>query len=343
MLRSSPKQKLLITLGIVVPVAIFFVAHSAASWRPQLVAQQSDVINSWNRGSHFLQLSPDEKWLIAEDDDQRTSTLWDLTGKSKNRTLQGTDATFSGDSQLVATYDAPSQELYLSDSAHQKWHRHITEVMELSQMSFAPDNLRLQYRTGNPNGVDTNLGDLLVVGDLLVTLDAQTGKELSRKALKANIWQSQSLDQGEKIDPNAGQKISRINSDATKLIFSLHTSNSFDRWEAAPDGRHVWLSLAKFYRFDIRDAKTGHKLWSYSSNDINGGEFACYPLWDKDGKRLSTIENNTLVVRDSHTGKVLLSRKNNLPAPLKSWAFTHDRKTVYLMVRDGRIFRQRLK
>lgn len=93
--------------------------------------------------------------------------------------------------------------------------------------------------------------------------------------------------------------------------------------------------------FEVFDARTHRALWAHTAPGSISN--FCYPNFDESGKTVTIIENDTLIVRDSRTGKVLLRHKNNLPAPLKSWAFTRNQNAVYLMDDKGEIFRQRLR
>ena len=200
-------------------------------------------------------------------------------------------------------------------------------------MKFVGHDSRLQYNTYN--------GGKPFKRESQVNLDSETGKELSQQNLGVSQWQEATS--GNRVEAMK-RKVSFVDLGSNRALYSFQTSNTFDIWRLSPNGKRLWVALAKQNRFNILDAKTGRKLWSLSSIKSPGGQiFDRYPSWEGGGETLATIENDTLILRDGSTGQVLLRHKNNLSAPLRSWAFTRDGNAAYLLDDKGEIFRQRLK
>ncbi|BCM89695.1 hypothetical protein IAD21_01542 [Abditibacteriota bacterium] len=142
------------------------------------------------------------------------------------------------------------------------------------------------------------------------------------------------------FDPNTGQEIKLL---PNSLNWVRLYRDDYVTPPLTPDKKRLKWICQNFERFDIVDAQTQQKLWSYAVSRLDGGMYFCNPRFEEDGKSLVTIENNSIVVRDSRTGKIIFSHKNNLSWPLKAWAFTKDRSAVYLLDAKGEIFRQRLR
>jgi len=325
--KFSGKQRLWAAVGVAVPLAIFFAARSATSWRPHLIGVQPIIFGSSEIRSESLILSPDDKWLVSCEDGQGAAFIWNLNTNLKHK-LSGSRAKFSEDSRWVAmgSYtgheDIPVtlMEVQLTDGSS-LWKRELPLDAEFS--SFAGGK---EVQTWEEHS--------------RCFYDANTGKLLRTLPLELPPWRTTNPPS---IERGSGWMISYFPNGATKPRYSLKTTDYQDRWELSPDKSRLWVSLSHFNRFDVLDARTGKRLWFYASKSVNSGRFSCYPAWEEGGKKLATIENDVLVVRDSRTGKVLLSHPNNLPAPLTSWAFTKDGSAVYLMDTKGEIFRQRLR
>lgn len=334
MFKFSPKRCLLSLLVVVVPVTVFLAARSAASWRPQLVGKWKDTVKPNFRDSHFLHLSPDEKWLACEGEGYNSAVLLDLTGEHPPHHIQGATPVFSNDSRLLVTYQYP--ELFLYEGFRLRWHKPVALGSAPPQgrnLRFVNNDSQLQYNTYNWGRPFKRQAQ--------VNLDTRTGKQLSEKDVGVSNWQQTSS--GSTFE-TIKQKVSFVDSRSNRLLYSFQTSNAVDVWRLSPDGKKLWVALSKQGRFNILDAKTGHKLWSLSNaKSPTGLIFQNYPSWEENGKTLVIIENDALVVRDAYTGKVLLQHKNTIRSPLRSWAFTHDGKAVYLLNEQGEIFRQRLR
>jgi len=327
MSNFSRKPRLWTAIGVTVPLAIFFAARSVASWRPQRIGVQPLEVPSSEQSSHFLNLSSDEKWLVSSNMSDGTGFIWNLSANSK-RKLEGGEPTFSNDSRLLATVlnryvkrDSSDVLVVQRPEGGIVWKRRMMQGEQL--MNFIGDK-----------EIYTN------TDYLRFCFDSQTGKQLCTLPPETSRWKEirQSRTNGA-----TSSKISYFAVGASKPTYSFTTSSPYDSHIPSPDEQQMWVALCAPKRFDILDAQTGKRLWFYTSNDWDSGEFTCFASWEDGGKSLATIENDTLILRDARTGKVLLSHKNNLPAPLKSWAFTKDKSAVYLMNNRGEIFRQRLR
>jgi len=327
MLNFSSKPRLWTAVGVAVPLVIFFAARSVASWRPQRIGVQPIGYVGSEIRSELLTLSPDNEWLASCGDVDEDASLWNLSTRSKRR-LNGDRIEFSADSHLVAIEKSDSTD-YVSNVSVEvqliqgtsSWKRKLNSDEYIVGFS---GNKEVQTKTEHSRRFyDANNGKLL----LTLPLEVSPWKEEER-AGKSNIPHS---------------IISYIPAGASKSRYSFETTNEYDGWTLSPDKQQLWVSLNHLNRFDILNAQTGKRIWFYTSKNVDSATFFCDPHWEDGGKSLATIEDDTLILRDARTGKVLLSHKNNLPAPLKSWAFTKDMGAVYLMDNRGEIFRQRLR
>ncbi len=281
-------------------------AREAASWRPKLIGIQP-MYRDARRGNQFLKLSPDEMWLASSrgSEGEGQDLLWNLQTKLKHQ-LIGDYIEFSSDSRLLAF-----QTRTINGN-----NRFIVEVQRVEGQTVR------KFETSE----EETLKGFVPQSHLVRTqslhaerdYDLRTGNVIHVYPLSKSFW--------------------KTNSES-----SVRDKNDYKDLNLSPDRHQMWVSHNNVNRFDILDARTGKCLWSYSTKDADAEEFFCYPSWEDGGKTLATIENDTLLVRDSQSGKVLLRHKNNLPVPLKSWAFTKDRHTVYLLDAEGEIFRQRLR
>jgi len=321
------KKRLWTAVGVAVPVAIFFAARSVASWRPQPIGVQPVDYREDEMGDEFLTLSPDEKWLASTDNMAGGGFIWNLDTNSK-RILNGYQVKFSKDSHLVATnptqWDEQNDPIMLEvqrTEGSSLWKRKLSQHERL--IGFSEDG---QLQTNQEN--------------LRHFFDANTGKLIRTLPPEVLPWRTTKTGDETHEPTNI---IAYVPLGASKPEYSFQTTNKYDVWSLSADKSCLCVSLYYLARFNILDAQTGKLLWFYTSKNADSGTFFCYPNWEDGGKSLATIENDTLIVRDARTGKVLLSHKNNLPAPLKSWAFTKDGSAVYLMDAKGEIFRQRLR
>jgi len=314
------KQRLWAAVGVAVPLAIFFAARSAASWRPHMIGVQPNIDDSAIT-EKFLILSPDGKWLASRGYHDEDGVIWNLNTSSK-RQLCGNRIAFSNDSRFIITDTDPSTDENSS---------RLLEVQSAKGSSLWKRKLPFSQTLVGSSGdkeIETKTDHSRRFYGLI------TGKIIRVLPSESSSWKS--------IECEC-DTISYFPIGSSKPAYSFGTTNKYDTWSLSPNKQQLWVSLGELNRFDILDAQTGKRLWFYTSNDADEGQFACYPHFEDGGKKLATIENDALVVRDSGTGKVLLSHKNNLPAPLKSWAFTKDGSAVYLMDAKGEIFRQRLR
>jgi len=279
------------------------------------------------RGGQFLVLSPDAQWLVSWDDSEGDGLIWNLETNS-NRALIGSEIKFSADSHLLATNSIISRFPYL------------VGVLGVQRPEDFPLWKRLLLKDERIVGFSGNERIEAQGEHLRRIFDANSGKIILTLPLEVSRWEAK--DKDDKVNEPSKMPF-RVPIGASKPNSLIKSTCLYDALLLSPNKQQLWVSLYDLNRFDILDGQTGKRLWFYISKQATNGGFGCYPSWEDGGKSLATIENDTLIVRDARTGNVLLSHKNNLPAPLKSWAFTKDRSAVYLMDNRGEIFRQRLR
>ncbi|RYX85039.1 hypothetical protein EON83_07270 [bacterium] len=329
---SHPRRTLLVAVAMI-PVAVFFASRWVAIRRPQYIGVQPNMgrsipLSSLPKlgirlpipassssytppiGGDAMQLSPDGRWLRAQYFGERMY-IWDVE-KRTHVACNLHQVKFSADSQtLTGVLVKPN----------------VRGAHTFSVVLQTPD------------------GHTLWISPPILIRESIIGVDFVGQAIQATGTKNIYL-----FDLKNGKLIQK-SANPDKEVVAWYDGNS----PISPDGSMIY-TLWPWSRKE-RDTATKHQvrvsrvgtrtqLWSYPAKAIHGMGLtflACSPKWEDGGKTLATIENDTLRLYDSQSGKLLLSQKNNLPAPLQSWAFTKDRSAVYLMDAKGEIFRQRLQ
>ncbi|MBW3637389.1 MAG: hypothetical protein KY445_13150 [Armatimonadetes bacterium] len=314
------KRKLLLSLAVALPLALFLAAREAASWRPQLIGKTT--------ASHKVQISPNGLWACLMDGEG--SEIWDLQTWQRVRGKFYGFQDFSPDSRHFAVVISNSRgagallhtpQVQLFDVASGKlvrsWRdeRHFPDDW-LAKGRFSPDGKRFIVVTQK-----TCRQFEVASGKLLSRAELGTDEEPLRQA-------AISPDGRHFLESGAGVKLRRV--EGGDVVLGRLDARGPMGW--SPDGQFYWDRDAKFNNL---------RLWRLRDHTLV--QKVTYDTWlhfTPDSKHLAVATPKGLELRDVLTGKIV----QTLPGPQDDpFAFAPDGSFAVAVDGGGKIWKWRLK
>lgn len=327
------KPKLLFGLAVLIPLALFFAAREAASWRPQLLGN----VNALNP---TLLFSPDSRYLIIQNQISRLGDLWDLTARRKVRRLAlGMFYVVSPDSRTVAVVD--HNRSWLFNQRFGFAHRPGARFFDLKSgrpllvlgapkreagndildAAFSPDGSRFVIVTPRADYTfDATTGTFLRLNQAgFFPRDAALSPDLKRVL----------------HDADGHLDIRDFPTSQTKPPLILRAALS-GRCGWSPDGKMCWqrsVDPVDVLGFRFWNAQTGEVI---GTEETNGANIHFTP----DSKNLAIATSKGLELREVLTGKLV----QTLPGPREqTFEIAPDGTFAVSVDASGKIWKWRLK